>query len=115
MRQSKSIHYNASTRPHVMILYLLIVSVMILWGLSLIYFSRIYKSELSLIKQRLTELEATQIIISTSANSYDAANRPSRQARLKSKLLNKQKPEEEEEELDSLAGSIYFKVPVGRK
>jgi hypothetical protein len=98
-----------------MILYLLIVSVMILWGLSLIYFSRIYKSELSLIKQRLTELEATQIIISTSANSYDAANRPSRQARLKSKLLNKQKPEEEEEELDSLAGSIYFKVPVGRK
>jgi len=98
-----------------MILYLLIVSVTILWGLSLIYFSRIYKSELSLIKRRLTELEAKEIIISTSDNSYDAANRPSRHARLKSKLLNKQKPEEKEEELGSLAGSIYFKVPVGRK
>ncbi|CAF0770064.1 unnamed protein product [Adineta steineri] len=118
MRLSNSmqtIHYNVSARHHIIILYLLIVGLILLWGFSFIYFFRVVRTtmtDLVQTKQRLTDLEAVQITISTTANGYDALNRRSRHARLKSKLLHKQQQEPEEiVDLDSIFGSFYFKVP----
>jgi hypothetical protein len=104
-----------STRIHIIMLYLLIAILTILWGLYFIYFSRTIRAqvtELNLIKQRLSELEGTQIIISSSTNEDDALQRRSRHARIKSKLLHKQ---QQAEESNSLFGSVHFKVPVRKK
>jgi len=104
---------NKSTRIHIIMLYLLIAILTILWGLYFIYFSRTIRAqitELNLIKQRLNELEVTQITISSSTNEDDALQRRSRHARIKSKLLHKK--QQQAEESDSLSGSIHFKVPV---
>jgi hypothetical protein len=107
-----TIRYDTSSRIHIIVLYLLIACLTILWGLYFIYFSRNIQTqikEFNLIKQRLNDLEAAQITISSSTYDDDALQRRSRHARLKSKLLHKQQGEEGP---DSLAGSIHFKVPV---
>jgi len=110
-----TIRYDASSRIHIIVLYLLIACLTVLSGVYFLYFSRTIKTqinEFNLIKQRLNELEAAQITISSSTNDDDALERRSRHARLKSKLLHKQQQHQEEEEPDSLEGSIHFKVPV---
>ncbi len=109
-----TIRYDASSRIHIIVLYLLIACLTILSGIYFLYFSRTIKTqinEFNLIKQRLNELEAAQITISSSTNDDDALQRLSRHARLKSKLLHRQQHQEEEVP-DSLEGSIHFKVPV---
>ncbi|CAF2862342.1 unnamed protein product [Rotaria sp. Silwood2] len=110
MRSSKStrtIYYNKSLRFHIIVLYLLILTLVILFGVCFIYISRtvqIHNDELKLIKKQLNELESTQITISTSTNAFDALQRRSRHTRVKSHLLNKDKS-------DLLSGSIHFKMP----
>ncbi len=107
--------YDTSTRIHFIVLYVLLAGVTIFWTFYFIYFSRtirMHMMEFNLIKQRLVELEATQIVISSSVNDDDdALQRRSRHARLKSKLLGKQ----EDEEMNALFGAIHFKVPVRLK
>lgn len=104
--------YDRSSRIHIIILYLLITCLVILWGVSFIYIARTIRNqvnELKSIKQRLTDLEAVQITITSSVDEDDALQRQSRHARLKSKLFHKQQPEEIS---DGMFGSIHFKVPV---
>lgn len=120
MNSSKAvhtIHYAGSNRLHIVILYLLLATLTVLWGLSFVYYSRtiqLDRGQLTNLQQRVAELEATQIIISSSSNGYDPLQRQSRHTRLKSKLLGQQQLEESDD-VDTLMGSIYFKVPVGER
>lgn len=124
-----TIRYDTSSRLHIIVLYLLIASLTIAWGIYFVHFSRnvqtnmesIY-TELTLIKERLEVLESTQITVSTNVNGYEGLRRQSRNARIKTKGNgNKQRgkqaaQEQQEAELhenpDLLFGSIQFKVPV---
>jgi hypothetical protein len=118
MKKLKSINigrYDTSTRIHFIVLYLLLAGLTILWAFHFIYFARtirIHTMELNDIKQRLGELEATEIIISSGVNEDDGLQRRSRHARLKSKLSGK---EDDYEVSDALFGAIHFKVPVRLK
>jgi hypothetical protein len=110
--------YDTSSRVHIIVLYLLIACLTILWGIFFIYYSttvRAQVKELNRIKQRLSELEATQITISSAINEADALERQSRRPHLKSKLLDKQQQQQQDEGLNALFGSIHFKVPVRKK
>ena len=115
MRTSKSIHLirsDISTRIHILILYLLLAIITILSTFYFIYFSRLIQShntEFHLFQQRLSKLEAVEIIISSSSNLDDPSQRRSRHTRIKSKLFDKQ---QEDEEGESVVGAIHFKVPV---
>lgn len=131
----KSVHgtrYDTSSRLHIIVLYLLIASLTIAWGIYFVHFSRNVQAhidstyaEFNLIKERLEALESTQITVSTNINSYDALRRQSRNARLKSKALNnkqqkaKQNQQEQQQQQqqnpDLLFGSIQFKIPVRKK
>lgn len=124
-----TIRYDTSSRLHIIVLYLLIASLTIAWGIYFVHFSRnvqtnmesIY-AEFNLIKERLEVLESTQITVSTNVNGYEGLRRQSRHTRIKTKGTgNKQKnkqtaQEQQDAELhenpDLLFGSIQFKVPV---
>ena len=130
MVSEKSTHttrYDMSSRVHIIVLYLLIASLTIAWGIYFVHFSRNVQThmestyaELSLIKQRLEAVESTQITISTNGNGYDPLRRQVRQARIKSKTTGgkqqaKGKQNQEQKSSDNpdlLFGSIHFKVPV---
>lgn len=118
MRKSnliQTIRYDTSTRIHIIVLYLLLASLTILWGAYFIYYSRtiqVHINELNVLKQRLNEIDPTEITISAAGNGFDALNRRSRHANIKSKSAYRQP---QEEESDSLFGSFHFKVPVRRK
>lgn len=114
MRTSKSIRTIGSkfaTGIHIIVLYCLLLALAIACACYAIYFSRIIRislTELNLLKQRLSELEASEIIISSSINGDDAVQRRSRHAYRKSKLSGNV----QDEENDELFGAIHFKVPV---
>ena len=127
MTSEKSIHstrYDTSSRLHIIVLYLLIATSTIAWGIYFVHSSRNVQThidsiygEIGLLKERLAALESTQITVSTSANGYDALRRQSRNARLKTKSINKQqqqqkKVDQQDQQSDLLFGSIHFKIPV---
>ena len=95
MTTEKSNHttrYDTSSRLHIIVLYLLIASLTIAWGIYFVYCSRDVQNhmestyaELNLIKERLEVLESAQITVSTNVNGYDALRRQSRNARVKAK------------------------------
>jgi preprotein translocase subunit SecF len=143
MALQKSIHtarYDTSSRLHIIVLYLLIASLTIAWGIYFVHFSRNVQThidstyvELNLIKERLEALESAEITVSTNANGYDALRRQSRQTRVKAKSINNKQQQQQkgkqvqkvqqiqtdqkqqqEENPDLLFGSIHFKVPVRR-
>ncbi|CAF2308107.1 unnamed protein product [Rotaria sp. Silwood2] len=134
MTTEKSIHtmrYDTSSRLHIIVLYLLIASLTIAWGIYFVHFSRNVQNhmestyvELNLIKERLEALESAQITVSTNINGFDALRRQSRHARIKTKSIhnkqlqqkqkqnqNQQQGQEEQQNSDLLVGSIHFKVP----
>ncbi len=119
MKSSRSVqtyHYDRSTRIHIVILYIFIACLVILWGLFFVYYARTirnYINDLNHMKQRLHDLEETQVTITSAADGYDPINRRLRHARLRSKILDKQ--HHENQDLDSLSASTHFKVPVRRK
>jgi len=120
--------YDTLSRVHIIVLYLLVASLTIAWGIYFVYFSRDVQThmastyaEFNLIKERLEALESPEITIETNANGYDALRRHSRQARVKSKAANnkqqqqKQKQDKQDQQIqnpDLLFGSIHFKIPV---
>ena len=128
MTSEKSIHstrYDTSSRLHIIVLYLLIATSTIAWGIYFVHSSRNVQThidstyaEIVLLKERLAALESTQITVSTSANGYDALRRQSRNARLKTKSINKQqqqqqkKTDQQDQQSNLLFGSIHFKIPV---
>jgi preprotein translocase subunit SecF len=135
MTTEKSTHttrYDTSSRLHIIVLYLLIASLTIAWGIYFVYCSRDVQThmestyaELNLIKERLEVLESAQITVSTNVNGYDALRRQSRNARIKAKSINNNKQQQQKQKLDQqnqqqqqqpdlLFGSIHFKVPVRR-
>ena len=114
-KSTQSNRYDISSRVHIIILYLLIACLTICWAVYFIYFSRLIRvqiKELNFVKQRLDDLAAAQITITSSNNGDEASQRLLRHARTKSKLWSKQ---EKEDESDALFGSIHFKVPVREK
>ncbi len=142
MTTEKSMHtmrYDTSSRLHIIVLYLLIASLTIAWGIYFVHFSRNVQThmestyvELNLIKERLEALESTQITISTNTNGYDALRRQSRQTRIKAKSINNKQQQQQQQQKakqvtkvpqiqenqqqnpDLLFGSIHFKIPVRR-
>jgi preprotein translocase subunit SecF len=141
MTTEKSMHtirYDTSSRLHIIVLYLLIASLTIAWGIYFVHFSRNVQThmestyvELNLIKERLEALESTQITISTNTNGYDALRRQSRQTRIKAKSINNKQQQQQQQKAkqvtkvpqiqenqqqnpDLLFGSIHFKIPVRR-
>lgn len=129
MTSQKPMHstrYDTSSRLHIIVLYLLLASLTIAWGIYFVHFSRDVQAhidstyvELNLIKERLEALESTQITVSTNVNSYDALRRQSRNARIKSKSVTnkqqqkaKQVQQGQQQNPDLLFGSIQFKIPV---
>lgn len=115
--------YDTSSRLHIVVLYLLIASLTIAWGIYFVYFSRDVQThiettyaELNLIKERLDALESKQITILANTNGYDTLRRQSRNARIRMKSLTgkqqSQKTEQNQQQSDLLVGSIQFKVPV---
>jgi len=137
MTSQKSMHtirYDTSSRLHIIVLYLLIASLTIAWGIYFVHFCRNVQThmestyaELNLIKERLNELESSQITVTTNVNGYDALRRQSRNARTKAKSINnkqqqqqqkvkqaQQVKDQQQQNPDLLFGSIHFKVPVRR-
>jgi preprotein translocase subunit SecF len=138
MPSEKSIHntrYDTSSRLHIIVLYLLIASLTIAWGIYFVHFSRNVQAnmeatyaEFNLIKERLEALESTQITVTTNANGYDALRRQSRNTRIKTKAINnkqkakqtqqeqqdQQQQQQQKENSDLLFGSIHFKIPVSK-
>ncbi len=138
MTSEKLMHttrYDTSSRIHIIVLYLLIASLTIAWGIYFVHFSRnvqinmeLTYAEFNLIKERLEVLESTQITVTTNANGYDALRRQSRHARIKAKAINNKQKEKQvqqeqqnqqqqqqqshKEQSDLLFGSIHFKIPV---
>ena len=128
MTEDKSMHYkryDTSSRLHIIVLYLLLASVTIACAIYFVHFTRNVQShmdstyaELTLLKERLSALESTQITVTATTNGYDALRRQSRYARIKAKSVNKQPAGKKAESLpadlpsDMLTGSIHFKVPV---
>ena len=140
MTSEKSFHatrYDTSSRLHIIVLYLLIASLTIAWGIYFVHFSRNVQTnlettyaEFNLIKERLEALESDQIRISTNVTRFSALQRSSRHTRVKAKgIANKQKqkpfPQEQQnqqeqnqqqssqrDQPDLLFGSIHFKIPV---
>lgn len=114
MRTSKSfrpIGSKTATSIHIIVLYCLLLALAISCACYAIYFPRTlrtYIAELNHLKQRLHELESSQILISSSIDGDDGAQRRSRHAYRKAKLSGK----EQDEENDALFGAIHFKVPV---
>lgn len=135
MAVEKTMHtkrYDTSSRIHIIVLYLLIASLTIAWGIYFVHFSRNVQTnmeavytELSLIKERLQVLESTQITVSTNVNGYEGLRRQARHTRIKSKGANTkqkgkqsaqdQQDQEQQDNPDLLFGSIHFKVPVKNK
>lgn len=129
MADDKSTHrtrYDTSSRLHIIVLYLLIASLTICWGIYFVHFSRNVQThmeatdaELNLIRRRLSALESTEITVSATTNGYDALRRQSRYARIKAKSNNRQVPQKKidttDNSADLLLGSIHFKVPVCSK
>ena len=106
LKLQNSIHCQTSAYLNIIILYSLIINSMILLRVNFVYFSRNirnYVIELSNIRERLSELEATQVIITTSTDEYDVFQRKSRHAHIKSKLLHRI-----QKESNSIFGSIQF-------
>ncbi|CAF0878362.1 unnamed protein product [Adineta ricciae] len=120
--------YDTSSRLHIIVLYVLLASLTIAWGIYFVHSSRNIQTqlettytELNSMKERLEALESTQITISTNTNGYETLRRQSRYARVKAKPNNKQpqqKPKQEKSNSepqqvnpDLLFGSIHFKVP----
>ncbi|CAF1047389.1 unnamed protein product [Rotaria sordida] len=105
----RTIYYDKSPRFHIISLYVLIITLIILFGICFIYIFRtirIHIDELKFIKQQLNELESKQItIITSSKNRFDSLQRRLRHAHIKSNLLDK-------DELDLFSGSIHFKMPA---
>ncbi len=136
MTTEKSMHttrYDTSSRLHIIVLYLLIASLTIAWGIYFVHFSRNVQTnmestyaEFNLIKERLEILESAQITVSTNVNGYEALRRQLRHARIKPKATNnkpkvkqvqqeqqgQQQQQQHKEQPDLLFGSIHFKVPV---
>lgn len=114
MRTSKSIRKIGSKFAagiHIIVLYCLLLVLAISCACYAIYFTRIIRismTEINLLKKRLSELEASEIIISSSINGDDPVQRRSRHAYRKSKLHGKV----QDEENDELFGAIHFKLPV---
>lgn len=115
MRTSKSfrpIGTKTATGIHIIVLYCLLLALAVSCACYAIYFPRTlrtYIAELNHLKQRLSELESSQILITSSIDGDDGAQRRSRHAYRKSKLSDK---EQVDEENDALFGAIHFKVPV---
>ncbi len=134
MTSQKSMHttrYDTSSRLHIIVLYLLIASLTIAWGIYFVHFSRNVQThmestyaELNLIKERLQAVESSEITVTANVNGYDAVSRQSRNARIKPKSVNKQQQQQQkakqvkegqqQQNPDLLFGSIHFKVPVRR-
>ena len=124
MTSEKFLHtarYDTSSRLHIIVLYLLVASLTIAWGIYFVHFSRNVQAhvdsthvQLNLIKERLAVLESSQITVSTSANGYEALRRQARYARIKAKTPGKQTAKKPEltSPADLLFGSIQFKIPV---
>ena len=131
MTTEKSMHtmrYNTLSHLHVIVLYLLIGSLTLAWGIYFVYFSRNVRThvkstyeELNLIKERLKAFESTQVIIAANANEYDTLRRQARHTRIKMKHINnrewqqKQRPKQDHQQKQHsnlVYGSIHFKVPV---
>ncbi|CAF1208982.1 unnamed protein product [Adineta steineri] len=127
-KSMQTIRYDTSSRLHIIVLYLLIASLTIAWGIYFVHFSHNMQThmetsftELNIMKERLETLESTQITISANGNGYDILRRQSRHARIKTKAVNnkqqqqKQKQDQQQQQQqqlsDILSGSIHFKVP----
>lgn len=122
--------YDTSSRLHIIVLYLLIASLTIAWGIYFVHFSRNVLThmestyaELNSIRERLETLESTQITVT--ASGYEKLRRQSRDARSKTKSSSIKQPspyqqwkpdqeDHQEPHSDVLFGSIHFKVPVKR-
>lgn len=136
MTSQKSMHtirYDTSSRLHIIVLYLLIASLTIAWGIYFVHFSRNVQThmestyaELNLIKERLQALESSEITVTANVNGYDTVSRQSRNARMKTKSVNNKQQQQQQQKAkqvkesqqqqnpDLLFGSIHFKVPVRR-
>ncbi|CAF0994657.1 unnamed protein product [Rotaria magnacalcarata] len=123
-KSMRTARYDTSSRLHIIVLYLLIASLTIAWGIYFVHFSRNVLThmestyaELNFIKERLESLESTQITVSANANGLDSLRRQARYARIRTKSsINKQQQQkqdyqDQQESNSDFVGSIHFKVP----